>query len=130
MKRNDIEGPIHRAILNYLKLQYPRAVIHHSPNEMNIKADHISKAIAQNKAKAMGMQPGWPDIEMLLDGQMYFFEVKAPKGVVSTAQAACGARIEAAGGRFYVVRSIEDVKAAMAARHESVVEIPIVGVIS
>ena len=129
MRRRDLEGPIHKAILQYLRLQYPQAVIHHSSNELNLKGDRTSKAIAQNKAKALGMMTGWPDLQMLWNGHLYCFEVKSPNGRLSDAQAQVGAEIQAAGGSFYVVRSVEDVKAAMKSRH-GVVNIPFAGVIN
>lgn len=107
----DIEGPIHRAIYGWLKVQFPRAVIHHSPNEMNIKASPVSKAIAQNKSKALGMVPGFPDLIMLTGGRLYAYEVKSPKGVTSDNQATVGADIQRNRGEWAVVRSLDEAKA-------------------
>jgi hypothetical protein len=114
VKRRDNEGPIHVAILEYLQLVLPvRAVIHHSPNEMNIKADAKTKAIAQARAKRMGMRPGWPDLEFVLDGRIYFLEVKAPGGSQSFEQEAVEVAILNAGSSYEIVRSIADTKLAL-----------------
>ena len=63
----DREGPIHKAILHYLRAQFPSALIFHPANELNLRADPKTKAIAQARAKALGMLPGAPDIVMLSD---------------------------------------------------------------
>ena len=110
MRRN-LEGPIHAAILAYLRRQYPRAVIHHSPNETDVRGPTIARAIA--KQKMMGMLVGFPDLMMLHEGRFYAFEVKAEGGRVSDAQKAVGEAIIASGGHWAVVRSIDDVKEKM-----------------
>ena len=110
----DHEGPIHRAILQYLRMQYPRALIFHPANELGMGGNPKSKAIAQAKDKRLGMLPGAPDIMMLFDGLFYGFEIKAAKGKVSDAQSQVGAVISRNGGRWAVVRSIGDVQAVLA----------------
>lgn len=109
-KRVDREGPIHDACLRFLQLSLPGAAIHHSANELDLGGDRRAKAIAQAKAKKKGMRPGWPDIEVLWRGQFWTFEVKAEDGRVSTDQERCGADIIANGGRWAVVRSVDDVR--------------------
>ena len=108
------EDPIHISILNYLRMRYPRALIFHPANEMNLRADPKSKAIAQNRAKAMGMMPGIPDLIMLHDATFYSFEVKSPKGTLADTQRMCAVTIKANGGHWFLVRSIDEVRAAMA----------------
>lgn len=113
-KRVDREGPIHKAILSLLIAVLPaRAVIHHSPNELQITASPAARAIAVNRAKALGMRAGWPDLEWLLDGRMYFFEVKAPDGKESADQADIRAQLIAAGALVEVVASVEQAEAAL-----------------
>jgi len=109
----DHEGPIHRSILHYLRLRFPRALIFHPANELALRGDPKFKAIAQNKAKALGMLPGAPDICMLHDGLFYGFEVKAAKGRASEHQTLVGLAIRENGGRWALVRSIADVQAAL-----------------
>ena len=65
------------------------------------------------KARQLGTTKGWPDIEMLYQGRFWTFEVKAKGNYATPDQKACGALIEAAGGRWTVVRSIDDVQAAI-----------------
>lgn len=109
-ERRDLEGPIHMACLNYLRLVLPGAEIHHSANELDLGGDRRSKAIAQRKAKEKGMQPGWPDLQVLWRGQFWCFEVKAPGNRPTKEQVARGEGIVANGGRWAVVYSVDDVQ--------------------
>lgn len=105
------EAAIHKAILAYLRLRFPRALVVHAANEMNLAADPKSKAIAQNRAKSLGMVPGWPDLQLLLpDGNALFFECKAPGGRVSEAQQGVLDALTRLGFRAAVVRSVRDVE--------------------
>jgi hypothetical protein len=110
MRRN-LEGPIHAAVLAYLRRQYPKAVIAHVPNQTDVKGSNIARAIA--KQKMMGMLVGFPDLLMLHEGRFYGFEVKAEGGRASDAQKAVGEAIIASGGFWAVVRSIDDVREKM-----------------
>lgn len=112
-KRVDRETPIHKACLQYLETVLPGAIIHHSPNELNLRGDKIAKAIAQNKAKVMGMRPGYPDLICHYRGWTLAFEVKAEGGRMSPAQKAMQAQFEAQGVPYAVVRSIGDVREAL-----------------
>lgn len=105
------ESAIHKAILAYLRLRFPRALVVHAANEMNIAADARSKAIAQARAKKLGMMPGWPDLQLLLpEGEALFFEVKSEGGRVSEAQKGVLAALARLGFRAAVVRSVRDVE--------------------
>ena len=52
---------------------------------------------------------GLPDIVCCLDGRFFAFEVKTPSGQLTKLQEHTLERIRAAGGRAFVVRSVEDV---------------------
>lgn len=108
MTWTDREGPIHRAVLAYLRSRLPNAAIHHSPNELALRGKHVARQIA--KAKHNGMVPGWPDIEVVHEGRFMAFEVKAEGNYQSDTQKDCEALIRASGGLYAVVRSTEDVK--------------------
>lgn len=110
-RRVDREGPVHRAILAYLRTVLPDAVIHHSPNE----TDMAGADVARQKAAALGTRAGWPDIECIWHGRFLAFEVKAPGGRVTPQQRATGVAIAEAGGHYAVVRSIDDARLALAA---------------
>lgn len=106
VKRRDVEGPIHRAIIDCLRLKLPGAVIHHSPNEVGITGKDIARAIS--KAKHNGMIVGFPDILVIWRGQVWTFEVKAPGGTPTPKQIATGQDIIAQGGKWAVVHSVDD----------------------
>lgn len=106
-RKGQPERVIHEAVLGFLSTAFPDAVIHHSPNEVDIRGEEAARTIV--KARRMGTVKGWPDIEMICRGAFWTFEVKAPGNQASDDQKACGARIIAAGGRWAVVRSIDDV---------------------
>lgn len=52
---------------------------------------------------------GSPDIFAVCGGWIYGFEIKGPKGKLSPEQVKFGIALEKAGGRYQVVRSLEDV---------------------
>lgn len=83
------ESKIQSKILKYLKGAYPSAYI------VKISDRFIS---------------GIPDILMIEDSYIYFFEVKTPRGRVSKIQEYTMDKIQKAGGNCYVVRSVEDVR--------------------
>ena len=128
-KRVDREGPIHIDILQHLRKALPGAVIHHSPNETKWRSKKAIMVV--QKAKSMGTMPGFPDLMILFQGQFWAMEVKAEGGKVSMAQKAAGIRIEAAGGRWAVVRSVEDAEKCLSKwMDEMDVDIPFRGKIS
>jgi hypothetical protein len=51
-----------------------------------------------------------PDIICCIDGAFVGLEVKRPKGDLSDPKKELQQNIEKAGGRYYVVRSIDDVQ--------------------
>ena len=111
-KRVDHEGPIHRAILAMLDRLLPDdAVVHHSPNEVDMQGPKVAKAIA--KARVLGTVKGWPDIEIIWRGRAYFIEVKAPKGTVQDSQARCHAILAVAGCPVIIARSADEAEAAL-----------------
>lgn len=73
--------------------------------------------------KAMGLKPGWPDIQILFwyhsrfegEDHMKFLglELKAPKGKLSKAQKAARKAINAVGGGYAVCRDLDAVAAAL-----------------
>ena len=107
------EDPIHKAILKYLRLRYGGAVVAHIANEMNISGNAVGHAIAQNRAKSLGMLPGFPDLIVQWQGRTWYFEVKAPKGKLSPNQEAVRDALLSNGAYYAVVRSIEDVQLAI-----------------
>jgi hypothetical protein len=107
------EAPIQRAILTYLRLALPGAVIHHSANERGMRGQSAAKDIAN--AKRNGMVVGFPDLMVLWNGRLMCFEVKAPGGYPSPAQKDVGQQIQAQGGFWAVVRGVDDVQGFLSA---------------
>ncbi len=113
------EQPVHLAVLQYLRLVLPGVPIHHSPNGFGVKLPagvppnirtivYAAIAKAMSLAKHLGCVPGWPDIECIMVPPL-FFEVKPEGEYPSPEQKAVGAALQAAGARWAVVRSIDDV---------------------
>ena len=78
------ETGLHKSVVEYLLVQLHRDVAwHHSPNEGRHKVQY------RVKQKAMGMCPGWPDLEFMFKGQAFFIELKLPGQTLSENQIAC-----------------------------------------
>ena len=111
--RRDKEGPIHRAIISWLRVVLPEAIIFHAANESRRpgRAGHVERAMNA----ANGVLPGVPDIIGLTFTGPFFMEVKAPGGVLSPAQRDFRDRLAVLGyERWAVVRSIDDAQDALA----------------
>lgn len=109
--RRDVEGPIHKAVLAYLRAALPGAVIHHSPNELAMRGRGAARILSNQKL--MGMLPGFPDFLVLYAGRIIGLEVKAKGNSATDEQKAVGAAIIANGGLWAVVRSVDEAKARM-----------------
>ena len=123
MARNvDREGPIQAAIVQFLRLQYPNALLFSVPNELASKAGGGKQGAArqtmirnvQARAKKAGMLPGMADLGFLIGGQFYAFEVKADGNYQQQSQKDVQAKVQANGGIYAVVRSIDDVREVLA----------------
>lgn len=110
----DREGPIQRAVVQYLRAVLPRALVHHSANEG--QQGGRRGAIAGAIRRGQGQIAGWPDVTVVLPEPFrpVFFEVKAPGGSVSPVQRALMVQLEALGCRCAVVRSVDEVREALA----------------
>lgn len=83
MARAHPETTLHIAIVQWLKVVAPDLVVHHSPN------GEVRDKRTAAKLKAMGVRPGWPDLEIIdRNGRLHFMEIKAPSGRLSEAQQA------------------------------------------
>lgn len=107
------EKQVHLSILNRLRFQFPQVVVHHSPNEVPLVGEAVSRAI--RKAKDMGMVPGFPDMVVLMPvGRVGFLEVKKPGGRESPAQRALREWAQGLGHRWAVVTSQDEAASAVA----------------
>ena len=106
------EHEIHISILKWLKVMLPRnSLVHHSPNEGR---HHINYRMKQ---KRLGVQPGWPDLEIFVPATHWlsettwapiFLEIKTDKGKVSENQKSMMSRLAQLGCYVSVVRSVDD----------------------
>lgn len=98
MKESDVQG----AILQYLAL---KRIFHYRNNSGGFRD-------AQNHFYRFGAV-GSPDIVCVVNGQYVGIEVKKPGGRQSEHQKEFQRRLEEAGGRYILARSIDDVERAL-----------------
>ena len=99
---NMSESNIQKAILDYLQYQENLSklwFVRSASGEVNTDTGRRFKT----------GKKGCPDILLCKDGCFIGLEVKTDKGRQSKAQVESQKRIEACGGRYYIVRSIDDV---------------------
>jgi hypothetical protein len=110
MKRIDRETPVQVAIVQYLRLALPGAIIHHAKGEVNRGGATFMRE--QAKANRKGALKGFPDLIVLPYAHIgpLFFEVKAEGNYADKTQKEVHAKLEELGYRVAVVRSIDDVK--------------------
>lgn len=108
MARNREEDTIQAAIVDWLRLVLPNAIVAHIHNNPRSKIDGA-------RLKKMGLVAGAPDLLVCLHGgRGLFIEVKAPKGRVEPEQHAFANNCLVIGWPWFVARSIDDVKGALA----------------
>lgn len=111
-RMRDAEGPIHRAVKDYLRRSLPAGwLVTHAANKPR-------SAQQGTREKAMGAMAGWPDLQILGPGpngpSSWFMEIKAPGGKLSEAQREVSDRLVDAGFSVRVIRSVEDARKAIA----------------
>ena len=107
--RPQSEAALHGAVMAFLRVALPSdAVVHHSPNESD------GSAIYTKKQMGKGMVPGWPDLEIIYEGRIYFIELKSAKGRITANQNLCMGRLERAGAPVALCRTLEGVEAFLA----------------
>ena len=109
-----LEAAIQVAIVRYLRLALPGAVIHASPGGAKLAGNARDRGIAMHKLKSMGMLVGFPDLIVLWRGSLFALEVKRSGEDPDEDQLWVGRRIVANGGKWAVVRSVDDAKACLA----------------
>lgn len=113
MKREQPERLVHLAVLEYLRtFLIGNPVIHHSPNELGLSGEAAARQVA--KHKHLGMCVGFPDLVAFTFHGPLFFEVKAGRNSTSQTQRECHDDLTRLGYRVAVVRSVDDVRDALA----------------
>lgn len=108
-QRRHEELDLQAATMTYLALALPPdAVAHHSPGEGK------RTRRAQGELRRSGYQTGWPDIEIIFRGRVYFIELKRPKGGgLSPSQRAMHRKLEYCDAPVMLCRSVPEVEAAL-----------------
>lgn len=87
--------------VSFLTYRYGHLLWHHSPNEGK------RKPLEGAYLKKMGMQTGWPDLDIYDGNKAIHIEFKTCKGVQRDRQVAMQKRIEEQGHSYYLCRSYE-----------------------
>jgi hypothetical protein len=114
-RRIDREGPIHRSIVEWLRVVLPsECIVHHCRNEINKRGSAIARELAEAKRK--GAVTGFPDLLILPFANgvgACFLEVKAEGNYTDKNQKEVHERLRALGYPVAVVRSIDDAREAL-----------------
>ena len=93
-------------LLDLLRVNFPKAVITHIPNQVNRRGK--GGMIEAGRKRKQGVLKGFPDILVALpEGRCVFIEMKAPKGRVKPEQKAVLERLRDLGFQAEVVRNHE-----------------------
>lgn len=111
-RRNQPERELQKACAEYMRHLPPPPA---GPWWTAVSPNAGKRTIGAAKlAKAMGLQPGTPDILVLWNGAFTGIELKAAKGSLSDAQDAAGAAISQAGGNVLLARTVDEFQACLA----------------
>lgn len=109
MKRREPEYDLQRAVVVWLRLQYPKVLFWHVPNANNGPVQW------RKKLADLGVRPGVPDLHLLLpDGRYAMIELKARRGKLSEAQLDFIIEADKRGVLTAICRSLDDVRGTMA----------------
>jgi len=102
-----LEDKLQIACKYWFDCQYPNyaLLLHHSPNEGKLMQHDRDGA----KRKAMGMRAGFPDFIFLKPNKFYPFlaiELKSAEGRQTQHQKEYQRKVEEAGGKYVIVRSV------------------------
>ena len=108
VRRRHDEASLLHATMGFLSWALPDdAVANHSPGE-----GKRSKA-AQVALRRSGYRAGWPDIEVIWRGKVYFIELKTKSGVMSPAQREMTRKLIYCGAPVMLCRSLPEVEASL-----------------
>lgn len=113
-RRKTPEADLQRLIVGFLRLILPaEAIVHHSANETGQGGQ--SGRARQAILSGMGVCPGFSDLIVLSEGRVLFLELKSKTGRLSPAQERFRDQVQAQGFAWAMVRSIDEVLAALGA---------------
>lgn len=113
------EFQLQKAICELLDVAYPQVVYFSVPNGAVLgwsDAERKRAGREMSKLKITGLKPGAPDLCVVGPGGVLCgLEVKSAHGYQTEAQRAFQARLQASGGQYGVVRSLDDVRTYLTA---------------
>ena len=98
------EQTIQRAVMDYLTMIEARCKLYWFRSASGAVQTASGRFFKSGK-------PGVPDISVIFKGQFIGLEIKTATGRQSSAQKKAQAEIERSGGKYYIVRSLADIKA-------------------
>lgn len=114
MSRVDREGPIHRAVVAYLRAVLPDlCVVVHVPNEVQRRGS--GGMLEAVRSRDLGAVRGFPDLLVFAPDFVGAIEIKAEGQYPRPDQRAVLDRLAALGCRSAVARSVEDARGIVAA---------------
>lgn len=96
------ERQIQRGVLDYLELLSRKKPIYYFRSAAGMVKTEQGRIFKTGK-------PGTPDICVCYEGVFYGLEIKTKTGRQSTLQKKAQEQIEAAGGKYYIIRCLEDI---------------------
>jgi hypothetical protein len=110
MARNNPEFKVQVAIVKYLRLVMPNAIVQHCVNEVNKRG--TAGMLQATRNKSAGVFTGFPDLVVFLgaDQGPFFLEVKSKTGTTSEGQKIAHQMLRNLGYGVAVVKSIDDVR--------------------
>ena len=103
-RRQHPEDDLHKAVADYLELAMPVEV-----PWTTMPAGGGGK-VRGARLKAMGLHPGWPDLQLVFRGCYIGIELKSEKGRLTDAQKAMHERLMVSGALVYTATSVEAVE--------------------
>lgn len=114
MSRHE-EDELQIACVTWFKLQYPKEIIHHSPNggkrATKVNKNGVKYSPEAVRFKKMGTHKGFPDIFIATPNKYYhglFIEMKSSKGKADENQLATHAHLFSKGYCVLLVNNFED----------------------
>lgn len=98
------EDRLHIGLLEYIRLQYPKALVHHSANEGK------RTPFEQFKIKRLGLKKGFPDLIIIFNGRNLALELKTSKGKPSDEQEAWIEVLQAHGWTGQITYGFDEAK--------------------
>jgi penicillin-binding protein-related factor A (putative recombinase) len=109
--REAYESEIESSICHYLEVVLTR---HNAFFWKTVSAGFFDPKLKRfRKQKSSFAIAGVSDLILIVNGRFVGFEIKAKKGIQSDAQKAFESRVKKAGGDYFILRSIDDCRAAL-----------------